>query len=166
MYHVRATATQVVAGTNYRLMFTVGCRGDLNPRLQCEEVVVFQPLPHACRQVPVANNQCGDSVDAGNSRCLSVTGDIEEKCRLARVPIAGPEPVPAPLPPRPVPVIEPAPTLVGGYQDAEQSEEVLEFMRAQLEEELMTTQGCSAEIFDVDKFETQVQCEYEGGRHL
>ncbi len=70
---VRKFETQVVAGTNFRLDFTAGCEGEGEEgaaKLRCREVVVYQPLPYACRQPQPEDNP----------RCLSVRGNMEEKC--------------------------------------------------------------------------------------
>lgn len=63
-----------MAGTNYRMTLKARCRGsDGKAHLSCPEMVVFQPLPHACREP-----------EEGNPNCLSLTSDVARECRMLR----------------------------------------------------------------------------------
>ena len=131
---------KVVAGTNYRMMFTASCNQNGIP-LRCEELVVYEPLPHTCSK---------SSGSSSNPNCLSISVDIEEKCSAPSISFDEGNQQSCP----------------GCFSSNDNpnvyDEEVLEYARSQLEKKFASTikgnaRRCNFKIFDVQRHETQVR---------
>jgi hypothetical protein len=66
---VKKVETQVVAGTNYRVSFTMKSNCGI---IKCLELRIFKPLPFAC---PNEGNAAAD-----NPRCLVISQSLTNKC--------------------------------------------------------------------------------------